>query len=68
MSLAMRWTQLRSTAQSGAPFLRDYKGSGGSILSSWSSQGGSGVIVLPCGAGKTMVGLAAGENTLVLVV
>ena len=52
---------LRSTTRSGIPFeVRDYQSSavdafhaGGDV------RGGSGVIVLPCGAGKTIVGIAA---------
>lgn len=63
---------LRTTARSGLPFrVRDYQKmaveafhAGGDV------RGGSGVIVLPCGAGKTIVGLAAiaalKKNTLVL--
>ncbi len=64
--------QLRSPALSGSPFhLRDYqKESVAAFYQAGHVQGGSGVIVLPCGAGKTMVGLAAmtavQENTLVL--
>lgn len=64
--------QLRSTTQAGLPFvLRDYqKESAAAFYQAGRVQGGSGVIVLPCGAGKTMVGLAAidqvKENTLVL--
>ncbi|MFQ3592817.1 MAG: DNA repair helicase XPB, partial [Gemmataceae bacterium] len=52
---------LRSVAASGLPFqVRDYQRqavetyyAGGDV------RGGSGVVVLPCGAGKTIVGLAA---------
>ena len=52
---------LQSEARSGGPFgLRDYQvdavaafHAGGTV------QGGSGVIVMPCGAGKTMVGMGA---------
>lgn len=63
---------LRDIARSGHPFrVRDYQKmavdafhAGGDV------RGGSGVIVLPCGAGKTIVGLAAiaalKKNTLVL--
>jgi DNA excision repair protein ERCC-3 len=63
---------LRSVSASGAPFrVRDYQKmaveafhAGGDV------RGGSGVIVLPCGAGKTIVGLAAmallKKSTLVL--
>lgn len=63
---------LRSTTASGRPFsLRPYQQQavsafhkGGSIF------GGSGVIVLPCGAGKTVVGMGAmaaiQEQTLIL--
>ncbi len=63
---------LRERSRSGNPFgLRPYQGQavsafykGGSVF------GGSGVIVLPCGAGKTVVGMgtmaAVGEQTLVL--
>lgn len=64
--------QLRSVCQSGAPFLlRNYqKEAAEAFYQAGSVRGGSGVIVLPCGAGKTMVGLAAmtavQENTLVL--
>jgi len=64
--------QLRSVDQSGALFwLRDYqKEAAEAFYQAGSVRGGSGVIVLPCGAGKTMVGLAAmaavQENTLVL--
>ncbi|WP_250126525.1 DNA repair helicase XPB [Chroococcidiopsis sp. CCMEE 29] len=64
--------QLRSVDQFGAFFwLRDYqKEAAEAFYQAGSVRGGSGVIVLPCGAGKTMVGLAAmaavQENTLVL--
>lgn len=64
--------QLRSPSQSGQPFvLRNYQKEAAEVFyQSGSVKGGSGVIVLPCGAGKTMVGLAAiaavQENTLVL--
>lgn len=63
---------LRERTLSGRPFgLRPYQGAaaqafyaGGSVL------GGSGVVVLPCGAGKTVVGMAVmnlvGQKTLVL--
>ncbi len=63
---------LRETTVSGHPWrVRDYQRqaveafhAGGDV------RGGSGVIVLPCGAGKTIVGIAAmaalGKNTLVL--
>jgi DNA excision repair protein ERCC-3 len=62
----------RATARSGLPFrVRDYQAmaveafhAGGDV------RGGSGVVVLPCGAGKTIVGLAAiaalKKSTLVL--
>jgi DNA excision repair protein ERCC-3 len=64
--------ELRAAARSGQPFrVRDYQRmavdafhAGGDV------RGGSGVIVLPCGAGKTIVGLAAmsllKKSTLVL--
>ncbi len=64
--------QLRSLSLTGAPFhLRGYqKESIEAFYQAGRAQGGSGVIVLPCGAGKTMVGLAAmtavRSNTLVL--
>ena len=63
---------LRDETVNGRPFgLRPYQSAaaqafyaGGSVL------GGSGVVVLPCGAGKTVVGMAVmslvGEKTLVL--
>ena len=68
-SLAVK---LREVSRSGHPFrVRDYQRmavdafhAGGDV------RGGSGVVVLPCGAGKTIVGLTAlaalGKNTLVL--
>lgn len=64
--------ELRSITTAGTPFsLRDYqKEAAEAFYQAGRVQGGSGVIVLPCGAGKTMVGLAAiaqvQENTLVL--
>jgi DNA excision repair protein ERCC-3 len=63
---------LRTVARSGLPFkVRDYQRmsvdafhAGGDV------RGGSGVVVLPCGAGKTIVGIAAlaalGRHTLIL--
>src|SRR3954452_358082 len=63
---------LRTVTRSGLPFkVRDYQRmsvdafhAGGDV------RGGSGVVVLPCGAGKTIVGLAAlaalGRHTLIL--
>ncbi|MBO0859457.1 MAG: DEAD/DEAH box helicase [Chloracidobacterium sp.] len=51
--------------------LRDYQKDAAEIFYyAGSERGGSGVIVLPCGAGKTIVGLAAialaGQSTLIL--
>ncbi len=53
--------QLRQQALSGQPFgLRDYQAeSVRAYYRDGSPEGGSGVIVLPCGAGKTIVGLGA---------
>ncbi|MDP2871632.1 MAG: DEAD/DEAH box helicase [Bacillota bacterium] len=65
--------RLRSTATAaGRPFqLRDYQRE--AVDTFWAGggpAGGSGVIVLPCGAGKTVIGLAAmarlGVQTLIL--
>ncbi len=52
---------LRAEMRSGLPFrVRDYqKGAVDAFYAGGDARGGSGVIVLPCGAGKTVVGLAA---------
>ncbi|WP_165219450.1 DNA repair helicase XPB [Aquisphaera insulae] len=52
---------LRAAAKSGHPFhVRDYqRGAVEAFHAGGDVKGGSGVIVLPCGAGKTIVGLAA---------
>src|SRR5437763_357109 len=63
---------LRAVARSGLPFhVRDYQRDAADVFFAGGDvRGGSGVIVLPCGAGKTIVGLAAmalcGRHTLVL--
>ncbi len=63
---------LRPVTSSGNPFaLRHYQQEAADIFyAGGSSRGGSGTIVLPCGAGKTMVGMAAMEqvqaSTLIL--
>jgi len=53
--------QLRPTTQDGKPFvLRDYQREAARVFhAGGSARGGSGTIVLPCGAGKTIVGMAA---------
>ncbi|MEW6045275.1 MAG: DNA repair helicase XPB [Bacillota bacterium] len=64
--------RLRARARSGRPFaLRDYQKE--AVETFWaggSERGGSGVVVLPCGAGKTVVGLGvmekAATQTLIL--
>ena len=55
---------LRTETQSGAPFaLRDYQlDAAGRFFGSGAAHAGSGVIVLPCGAGKTVVGLACMQH------
>ncbi len=64
--------ELRSEMVSGAPFhVRDYQREAADVFYAGGDvRGGSGVIVLPCGAGKTIVGIAAmallGKSTLVL--
>ncbi|MCC5637983.1 DEAD/DEAH box helicase [Nostoc sp. CHAB 5844] len=64
--------QLRQETRTGKKFLlRDYQSQAAeAFYQSGRVQGGSGVIVLPCGAGKTIVGMAAiaavQESTLVL--
>lgn len=65
--------QLRSQTLSGKEFLmRKYQQQAiDAFYARGSAVGGSGVIVLPCGAGKTMVGMgvmeAIGMHTLILV-
>jgi DNA excision repair protein ERCC-3 len=63
---------LLSTTRSGEPFhLRPYQKTAADLFyQAGQARGGSGVIVLPCGAGKTMVGMAAmaaiQQKTLIL--
>ncbi len=63
---------LKATTRAGHPFaLRSYQQEAAeSFYQSGSALGGSGVICLPCGAGKTMVGIGAmakiGQTTLIL--
>ena len=63
---------LRSSTAAGEPFgLRPYQtGAAQSFYAGGSVLGGSGVIVLPCGAGKTIVGMGVmeliGTKTLIL--
>jgi DNA excision repair protein ERCC-3 len=64
--------RLRKVARSGLPFVvRDYQWEAANVYYAGGDvRGGSGVIVLPCGAGKTIVGMAAmsqvQRSTLVL--
>ncbi len=64
--------QLRDRTLSGQPFrLRHYQQAAVDIFwAGGTERGGSGVIVMPCGAGKTMVGIGVMEkvqaNTLIL--
>src|SRR5262245_7227854 len=53
--------RLRGVARSALPFqVRDYQREAADIFyAGGDARGGSGVIVLPCGAGKTIVGIAA---------
>ncbi len=52
--------QLRKICRTGLPFhLRDYQKEAGDIFYAGGTvRGGSGVVVLPCGAGKTIVGIS----------
>jgi DNA excision repair protein ERCC-3 len=69
---AMLPMSLRDIAASGVKFnVRDYQREAADVFHAGGDvRGGSGVIVLPCGAGKTVVGIAAmcllQKNTLVL--
>ena len=64
--------KLRTVATTGLPFhVRDYQRDSADVFhAGGDARGGSGVIVLPCGAGKTIVGICAmcllQKNTLVL--
>ncbi|MBI5850062.1 MAG: DEAD/DEAH box helicase [Planctomycetes bacterium] len=64
--------ELRAVAASGRAFaVRDYQArAAAAFWQGGSARGGSGVVVLPCGAGKTVVGLAvlalARTRTLIL--
>src|SRR5205085_8474737 len=64
--------KLRTLTRAGLPFkVRDYQREAADIFYAGGDvRGGSGVIVLPCGAGKTIVGIAAmvlmQKSTLVL--
>lgn len=65
-------TGLRAVTLAGLPFhIRDYQRQAADVFYAGGDvRGGSGVIVLPCGAGKTIVGLAAmalmQKSTLIL--
>jgi DNA excision repair protein ERCC-3 len=65
-------TNLRDIARSGLKFnVRDYQVEAAEVFyAGGDAKGGSGVIVLPCGSGKTIVGIAAmakvQKSTLVL--
>jgi DNA excision repair protein ERCC-3 len=64
--------QLRDLARTGLPFrVRDYqREAADTFYAGGDVRGGSGVVVLPCGAGKTIVGIAAmarmQKSTLIL--
>ncbi len=64
--------KLRETTLTGLPFkIRDYQENAAQVFyAGGGEKGGSGVVVLPCGAGKTVVGLTVLErcqcHTLVL--
>jgi len=64
--------RLRATTLAGGPFaLRNYQRNAADIFhAGGAASGGSGVIVLPCGAGKTIVGMACmaavASSTLIL--
>ena len=54
------WAQIRRCNRACRFEVRDYqKGAVDAFYAGGDARGGSGVIVLPCGAGKTIVGLAA---------
>lgn len=54
---------LRQELEGGRPFqLRPYQQQAVAAFTGKADEGGSGVVVLPCGAGKTVVGLAAMER------
>jgi len=65
--------RMRETTRSGLPFtLRGYQREAVDVFHAGGSErGGSGVLVLPCGAGKTLIGIGAMERlatkTLILV-
>ncbi len=69
---AMLPMALREVSANGVPFhVRDYQREAADVFHAGGDvRGGSGVIVLPCGAGKTIVGITAmcllQKNTLVL--
>ncbi|PKO19378.1 helicase [candidate division BRC1 bacterium HGW-BRC1-1] len=63
---------MREETVSGLPFsLREYQRDAAEVFyANGARTGGSGVLVLPCGAGKTVIGIAAmsmvGQHTLIL--
>jgi DNA excision repair protein ERCC-3 len=59
LPIALRQTTLGGEAFALRPYQQD---AAGAFYAGGSLHGGSGVVVLPCGAGKTMVGIAAMER------
>lgn len=56
--LCVRWQEEDGSGRSGFR-LRDYQKEAAEAFRDSEGRGGSGVLVLPCGAGKTVIGLAA---------
>lgn len=62
-SLSLSWKHKSESDMKDESFgLRDYQLEAVQLFKGTEGQGGSGVVVLPCGAGKTIIGLAVLEN------
>lgn len=61
-ALSLSWKELHDTNKGELFGLREYQQEAVQLFQGTGGHGGNGVIVLPCGAGKTIVGLAVLES------